>query len=133
MSWGKFLVGALVLFIVFWLLLFFGYGNLVLADSVVPVEGMEVDEWLAGFRMCGGISGILGFICAAIWFYIGDGFAGERRHDRRSFPIYNHNKSGRVWQAAVCRRAGEMFAAAQERCHIFPAWRRPRISILGCI
>ena len=77
MSWGKFLVGALVLFIVFWLLLFFGYGNLVLADSVVPVEGMEVDEWLAGFRMCGGISGILGFICAAIWFYIGDGFAGE--------------------------------------------------------
>ena len=77
MNWGKFLVGALVLFIVFWLLLFFGYGNLVLADSVVPVEGMEVDEWLAGFRMCGGISGILGFICAAIWFYIGDGFAGE--------------------------------------------------------
>ena len=66
-----------ILFIVFWLLLFFGYGNLVLSDSVVLVEGMVVDEWLAGFRMCGGISGILGFICVAICFSIGDGFAGE--------------------------------------------------------
>lgn len=77
MNWVSFLVKTLLVLVVLWLLLFLGYGNFVLADTVVPVEGIEVDEWISSYQMCGIISGILGFICAAIWFQFGKNYAGE--------------------------------------------------------
>ncbi len=77
MTWGSFSVKTLGLFVIFWLLLFFFYGNFFLMDTIVPAEGMEVDEWIDGFRKCGGASGALGFICSAIWFYVGDNYAGD--------------------------------------------------------
>lgn len=77
MTWGSFTVKTLGLLVFFWLLMIFGYGNFFLMDTIVPVEGIEVDEWINGYRTCGGVSGLLGFICAAIWFAIGSGYAGE--------------------------------------------------------
>lgn len=77
MTWSGFAVKTLGLLVFFWLLMIFGYGNFFLMDTVVPVEGIEVDEWINGYRTCGGVSGLLGFICAAIWFAIGNGYAGE--------------------------------------------------------
>ena len=63
--------------IILWLAAFFGYGDFILKDSIVPIEGMEVEEWIDAYRITGGISGIVGFILSAIWFYIGDNYAGE--------------------------------------------------------
>lgn len=63
--------------IVLWLAAFIGYGDFILKDSIVPVEGMEVEEWIDAYRITGGISGIVGFVLSAIWFYIGDNYAGE--------------------------------------------------------
>ncbi len=72
-----FVVKTLGLVVLLWLCAFYGYGNFILADSVVPVEGMEVEEWVYEYLVTGGISGILGFLCSAIWYYIGDNYAGE--------------------------------------------------------
>ena len=72
-----FAVKTAAIVIVLWLAAFFGYGDFVLKDSIVPVEGMEVEEWIDAYRITGGISGIVGFILSAIWFYIGDNYAGE--------------------------------------------------------
>lgn len=77
MTWGSFIVKTLGMLILLWLLLFFAYGNMVLVDSIVPAEGIDVDEWISSYKICGGISGISGFICAAIWFFVGNGYAGE--------------------------------------------------------
>lgn len=77
MTWGSFIVKTLGMLILLWLLLFFAYGNMVLVDSIVPVEGIDVDEWINSYKICGGISGLSGFICAAIWFFVGSGYAGE--------------------------------------------------------
>lgn len=77
MTWGSFIVKTLGLLVALWLFLIFGYGNFVLMDTVVPVEGMEVDEWISAYRLCGGLSALAGFMCSALWFWIGDSFAGE--------------------------------------------------------
>ena len=77
MNWVSFVVKTFVVLVVLWLLLFLCYGNLVLVDTVVPIEGIEVDEWISSYQMCGKVSGILGFICAAIWFQFGKNYAGE--------------------------------------------------------
>ncbi|MDO4921879.1 MAG: hypothetical protein Q4E64_08675 [Phascolarctobacterium sp.] len=77
MTWGSFIVKTLGMLILLWLVLFFAYGNMFLVDTIVPVEGIDVDEWISSYKICGGISGLSGFICAAIWFFIGNGYAGE--------------------------------------------------------
>lgn len=77
MTWSSFIVKTLGMLILLWLVLIFGYGNFSLVDTIVPVEGVEVDEWISSYRMCGGVSGILGFVCSAIWFAIGNSYAGE--------------------------------------------------------
>lgn len=63
--------------IVLWLAAFFGYGEFFLKDNIVPVEGMEVEEWLNAYRIAGGVSGVLAFLWSAVWYYIGDNYAGE--------------------------------------------------------
>lgn len=77
MNWGKFIVITLGLLVFFWLVMFFGYGNFFLMDMVVPAEGTEVDEWINAYRVCGGVSGLAGFLCATGWFAIGNNYAGE--------------------------------------------------------
>lgn len=77
MTWGSFIVKTVGLLVFLWLFLIFGYGNFFLMDTVVPVEGVEVDEWINAYRMSGGISALAGFICSAIWFAIGNSYAGE--------------------------------------------------------
>lgn len=77
MTWGSFIVKTVGFLVFLWLFLVFGYGNFFLMDTVVPVEGVELDEWMNAYRMCGGVSGLAGFICSAIWFSIGNSYAGE--------------------------------------------------------
>ena len=77
MTWGSFIVKTVGLLVFLWLFLIFGYGNFFLMDTVVPVEGVEVDEWINAYRMSGGISALAGFLCSAMWFAIGNSYAGE--------------------------------------------------------
>ena len=77
MTWGSFIVKTLGLVVLLWAVLFYGYGNFVLADNVVPVEGIEIDEWLTAYNITGLASGIIAFLCSAIWFYFGDNYTGE--------------------------------------------------------
>ncbi len=72
-----FVVKTAVIGLLLWLAAFFGYAELSLKDTVVPVEGMEVEEWIDAYRITGGISGFLGFVVSAIWFNLGSNYAGE--------------------------------------------------------
>ena len=74
--------------ILLWLAAFFGYGDFILKDSIVPVEGMEVEEWIDSYRITGGISGIVGFILSAIWFNIGDNYAGESGINVKYYALF---------------------------------------------
>lgn len=76
MTWGSFTVKTLGLLVLLWVLLFYGYGNYVLADNIVPVEGIEIEEWLSAYNITGLTSGIVAFACSALWFYFGDNYTG---------------------------------------------------------
>ena len=46
MKWVAFLVKAVVIFFVLWLVFIYGYGDFWLADTIVPDADIEIDEWL---------------------------------------------------------------------------------------
>lgn len=77
MTWGSFIVKTLGLVVLLWTVLFYGYGSFVLVDNVVPIEGIEIEEWVSAYNITGLASGIVAFLCSAIWFYLGDNYTGE--------------------------------------------------------
>lgn len=84
---GRFLVITIGLLLLLWGILVYGYSAFVLADSIVPVEGMEIEEWLSGYRLAGGASGVLGFACASIWYYLGDNYLGGSGIEIKYFAL----------------------------------------------
>lgn len=76
MTWGSFFVKTLFMLVVLYLVLFYGYADFVLVDSVVPIEGMEIEEWITGYKASGVASAVVALICSALWFWIGDGYTG---------------------------------------------------------
>ena len=76
MTWGSFFVKTLGMIVVMYLLFFYGYADYVLIDSVVPIEGMEIEEWLVGYKTAGAASAAVALLCSAIWFAIGDSYSG---------------------------------------------------------
>jgi hypothetical protein len=76
MKWVTFLVKAVVIFLVIWGILIYGYGELFLSDSVVPEQGVAIQEWLNYYYFAGIISVIIGLFCSCIWFWFGINFSG---------------------------------------------------------
>jgi hypothetical protein len=76
MKWLAFLVKAIVIFLVLWLLVIYAYGDFLLADSIVPEVDEEIEEWLNSYYFAGVIAAFIGLICSSIWFYFGINFAG---------------------------------------------------------
>ena len=77
MTWGSFFVKTVGMLVVLYLVLFYGYADFVLVDNIVPMEGIEIDEWLEGYKIAGATSAIVALICSALWFWIGDGYTGS--------------------------------------------------------
>lgn len=76
MKWMLFLVKAVVIFFVLWLVFIYGYGDFFLSDTIVPEADVEIDEWLHDYYIAGGIAAVVGLICSAVWFYFGVNFSG---------------------------------------------------------
>lgn len=77
MKWISFIVKALLIGLVFWLIFIYGYGDFFLVDSIVPEKGTAIDEWMDSYYLAGTVSAIVGIVCGAIWFYFGTNFSGE--------------------------------------------------------
>ncbi len=77
MSWGKFFVITAGLLVFLWLMFCYVYGIFVLNDTIVPYPGTEIDEWLNEYYISGLISSLLGFVCSAVWFSIGNSYDGK--------------------------------------------------------
>lgn len=77
MTWGSFFVKTFGMLVVLYLVLFYGYADFVLADSIVPMEGMEIEEWISGYKIAGVASAIVALICSALWFWIGNDYTGD--------------------------------------------------------
>ena len=58
MKWVAFLVKAVVIFFVLWLVFIYGYGDFWLADTIVPDADIEIDEWLHSYYLAGGIAAL---------------------------------------------------------------------------
>lgn len=73
---AKFVVVTVGITILLFLVLIYGYGNFFLIDSIVPPQEMPVEEWLKGYFTAGGVSGLAGFLCSALWYYWGNNYTG---------------------------------------------------------
>lgn len=73
---AKFVVVTLGIIILLFLVLIFGYGSFLLSDTIVPAQGMLVDEWLKGYNLAGVASCIVAFVCAAAWYFCGCHYTG---------------------------------------------------------
>src|SRR5574344_2467649 len=78
--------GRRLLFIVLLALLTFALGFAVLGGRVVPADGMTIEKWLQRFYLCGGLSLLLGVVCAAVWF--GKGLFYDANSGRQMRPLY---------------------------------------------
>lgn len=105
MSWGKFFVITIGLLVFLWLLLCYAYGSFYLVDMVVPYPGTEIDEWLNGYYLTGAVSAVMGFVCAAIWFAMGNSYNG-----RSSLGI----RYGIVWILSLLFSIGVYFLLMPE-------------------
>jgi hypothetical protein len=75
-----------LLFIVLLALLTFALGFLLLGGRVVPADGMTIETWLQRFYLCGGLSLLLGLVCAGIWF--GKGLFYDANSGKKITSLY---------------------------------------------
>lgn len=64
--------------------IFFGFfilivllGQFCFSDAIIPVDGMEVEEWIRSFYFSGIAGLVVGWGIFCIWIYKGDGYSGE--------------------------------------------------------
>lgn len=58
------------------ILAMYGLGNLTLIDTVIPMEGIEVDEWMAGYHFCAILAGIVALLTSVVWYCRGRSYTG---------------------------------------------------------